>query len=276
MATKDSDRYEVDPDDGLTREIVGRWCQEKHLRLRHYVDITHATRRQYTANSPAYIDLYCGTGRARIRDTEEVVDGSSIVAVSEASKRNNFSQVHIADQNTRNLDVCRQRLEFIKSPDLRTYKGDAIDTAKEVVKNLNPWGLHLAFLDPYSLGALPFEVIQELGKLKRMDLIMHISEMDLQRNIIGKNEVHKLDAFAPGWRMSVDISQPQPVVKNQVLQHWKGLFSALDYTVSDNIERVRGGKNQPLYWLVFASRHNKADEFWKHISNVSPQGRLDF
>jgi len=53
---KDDDRYEIDPEDGLRRAIVGDWAPEKHLRLQKYVDITRAVRRKFGGNA-TYIDL---------------------------------------------------------------------------------------------------------------------------------------------------------------------------------------------------------------------------
>jgi three-Cys-motif partner protein len=94
---KDDDRYEIDPEDGLRRAIVGDWAPEKHLRLQKYVDITRAVRRKFGGNA-TYIDLYCGPGRARLRKTGDVVGGSTLVAATEALRRRNpYREVIIGD-----------------------------------------------------------------------------------------------------------------------------------------------------------------------------------
>jgi len=59
-----------------------------------------------------------------------------------------------------------------------------------------------------------------------------------------------------------------------VFRHWRSCLASLDYKVSDNIERVSGARNQPLYWLVLASRSELADKFWGQISQVNPQRAL--
>lgn len=117
-------------------------------------------------------------------------------------------------------------------------------------------------------------MIETLGKLKRMDLIIHISENDLQRNVIGKREYFRLDSFCPDWQGRVDPTQPNHIIKKQVLEHWKNKLASIGYKVSDNIERVTGNQNQPLYWLVLAARNDLASKFWSHISNTTPQRRL--
>lgn len=275
MAKKLSNRYEPD-DDGLHREIVGAWSAEKHLRLRHYVDITRATRRKYDRSGSSYIDLYCGTGRVRFKDGSEVRDGSPLVAAREAMRHDPFTQIHIGDKDADNVRACSDRLARAGAAGVSIYVGRAEETAEQVVRALNPYGLHIAFLDPYSIDALPFAVLQTLGRLKRMDLIMHVSEMDLQRNIVAMADDGTLDRFAPGWQRGVDLQQRNNIAKHQLLQHWKSLLAAMGYQVSDNVERVTGPKNQPLYWLVLAAKHPLAERFWEHISHVEPQGRLAF
>ena len=47
---------------------------------------------------------------------------------------------------------------------------------------INPYGLHLAFLDPFNLAQLPFSIIERMLRVKRMDMIIHVSVQDLQRN----------------------------------------------------------------------------------------------
>ena len=61
--------------------------------------------------------------------------------------------------------------------------GSAEDTVVRIVKKLNPYGLHFAFLDPFNLEDLPFSVIKALSGLKRIDLLIHVSAQDLQRNL---------------------------------------------------------------------------------------------
>ena len=57
MPTKrPEERYEIDAVDNLRREIVGNWSNEKHLRLKHYVNISRAARRKFYGNS-TFIDL---------------------------------------------------------------------------------------------------------------------------------------------------------------------------------------------------------------------------
>ena len=83
-----------------------------------------------------------------------------------------------------------------------TEVGAAIQTVDRVVNKLNPYGLHFTFLDPFNLGDLAFEVIRKLAEVKHMDILLHMSAQDLNRNLrmYIRNPPSPLDMFAPGWR----------------------------------------------------------------------------
>jgi hypothetical protein len=48
---------------------------------------------------------------------------------------------------------------------------------------INLYGLHLAFIDPFNLAQLPFSIIERMLRVQRMDMIIHVSLQDLQRNL---------------------------------------------------------------------------------------------
>lgn len=136
---------------------------------------------------------------------------------------------------------------------------------------LSPTALHFAFLDPYSIQAMPFSIIQTLAELPRMDMLIHFSTMDMQRNIKALMAGGKLDNFAPGWQQHINPSERNDLALIAVFHYWYGLIRKLGYHVSDNIERISGAKNQPLYWLVLVSKNELGEKFWGKVSNVTPQ-----
>jgi len=269
-----------DPDDGLPLACVGSWAEDKHARVRKYVDISRATRRMYITGTggATFIELFCGPGRARIRNTTRIVDGSTLVAAKEAQATGTmFTELHIADANASFVNVASQRLARL-GVQARTYAGRSEDTVKEVARRLNKDGLHLAFLDPFDLKSLPFEVIRCLAGFKRMDMIIHVSLMDLQRNLdpyIG-SQPSPLDIFVPGWRTVIEPMNSIATIRRGIFDYWLSLIRNEDMQPSQGIEKVTGSKNQPLYWLVFVARHELAMKFWDEIRNVSDQQQLDF
>jgi three-Cys-motif partner protein len=264
-------------DDSLMVSEVGEWTLEKHARLKRYIDISRAVRRKFVRRAGAtYIDLFCGPGKSTIRETGEAIRGSPVVAVATANEgQTPFTDVFLADSDEVAVRAAADRVRSLGAS-VHAEVGPAKETVKKVVAGLDQYALHFAFLDPFNLDPLPFSVIEELAHMKRMDMLIHVSIQDLQRNLRRYMEEDDgvLDHFAPGWRQRVDVRSTDRIVRTEIFRHWLNLIRGLDMEPSEGIERVSGSKNQPLYWLVFVSRHERAKDFWEKIRNVSSQHPL--
>jgi three-Cys-motif partner protein len=263
--------------DGLPAIEVGGWAREKHDRLERYVDISRGVRAKFIGRAGAtYIDLFCGPGRSFIRDTVQEIPGSPVVAAEKAAASNTpFSEVHIADIDREATSAATERVSKI-CRSVFAETGSAEETVKAIANRLNPHALHFAFLDPYKME-LPFTIIERLAAFKHMDMLIHVSSQDFQRNLelYMREQDGPLDRFAPGWRSVVDINHPQQSAKRQaIFNHWLSLIRKLDMAPAEGIESVYGNHGQRLYWLVFVARHPRAREFWDKIRNVTSQGRL--
>lgn len=271
--------------DGLPMREVGIWALEKNERLRKYIEASKGARARWlgpTDAGAAYINLYAGFGLGFIhQDGDNVIEevpGSPLVALAAAKNTDTqFSEVHLGDSDTDALRTIDARVarDF---PLVRRamHPKEAAASSEAVASQLNPYGLHLAFLDPFSLGALQFTVIAALARLHRVDIIIHVSAQDLNRNLRRAFEYsaadHALDLFAPGWRTAVDPRQKDLGVRMQIIDHWAKLVRGLDLEVFTNkMELVSGSKNQPLYWLAFAARNQLAHKLWDAIRSVQPQ-----
>lgn len=272
-------RQIVTDSDGLPALEVGRWAiEEKHPRLRKFVGISAFVRRRFeSAGGCAYIDPFCSPGRAWLKESNTFHPSSSLVAWEE-SKRGvaPFRYVRVADLNERFVAACTQRLKSGGAP-VHGYVGKAESTIQRMVDSLPKHSFHLAFLDPFSLGALPFSVIECLASsLERVDLIVHFSLMDLRRfmekDMAGERE--SLNVFAPGWREVIEALPPGRLenIRAAVVNHWCGLIRGLGFHVYErSFETIKGDVGQELYWLVFASRHDRGHEFWDKIRHLHPQ-----
>ena len=269
----------VDPADGLIVGEVGSWAAEKHDRLRKYVDASSAARADYLPPKGAgasYIELYSGAGRSIIRDTNTIIDGSTLVAYKTAlASGTRFSDLHLADLDARNRDALAQRIKGLGGA-ATSYVGPADVTVDAVTEAINPYGLHLAFLDPFGLGQLPFVIIKKMLRFRRMDMIIHVSLSDLQRNLddYSRKADPTLDNFAPGWRDVVDTKQAMAPLRAALIEYWLGLIRSLGTHPSTGIPLVVGEKNQRLYWLVSVSSHPLGHKLWDDVQNLTGQRSL--
>lgn len=271
----------IEGDDGLPAEDVGAWAKEKHEYLCRYVDISRAVRSGWLGPGKAgatFIDLFCGPGRCKVRETGEWIDGGAVAAWKKSLEGGApFTQVFIGDLDEQRREATAARLRQLGAPVVEVA-GSAAHAVQQIVPSLNPYGLHFAFLDPFNLEALDFGIIRTLSTLKRIDILVHVNQMDLQRNLVTNavSEESAFDVFAPGWRDKVNIARGQQEVRQQVFQYWRDLVASLGVWPSTEMKLIRGSKNQPLYWLLLAAKHELAHKFWAAASNVDGQGKFDF
>ncbi len=270
-----------DPTDKLIVDEVGPWSAEKHERLRRYIDISSGARAKYVpprgTGGASYIELFCGPGKSMIRDTGKIVPASPLVAYEAArASKVRFSEIYLND------------LDFYKSAAadkrIKALGGAAICFAKpadvaidDVLAAVNPAGLQFAFLDPYNLEHIPFRIIEKLARLPRVDMLIHVSVQDLQRNLDRYSVPGGvLDDFAPGWRHHVDANQSIAALRSALLAYWLQKIRNLGTMPAEGVELVTGTGGQRLYWLVFVSAHDLAQKLWNAIRDLRGQASMDF
>jgi three-Cys-motif partner protein len=269
----------LDPDDGLIVGEVGPWATEKHERVRRYVDAARGARAKFLApngtGGASYIELYSGAGRSVIKDTNQFIEGSAVVAFNagRASGRP-FSEMHLSDLEAQNSAALVQRIKALGGAPT-SYVGDASVVVDQVMSAINPYGLHLAFLDPFNLAQLPFSIIEKMLRVKRMDMIIHVSLQDLQRNLDKHSRVGgALDIFAPGWRDAVDVNQATAALRAAFIEYWLKMIRSMGTNPATGKPLIVGEKNQRLYWLVFLSSSPLGERLWNDVQNLRGQGSL--
>jgi three-Cys-motif partner protein len=92
--------------------------------------------------------------------------------------------MHLSDLKPENSSALAQRIAALGgAATTKSYAGSADIVVDQVIRAINPAGLHLAFLDPFNLAQLPFSIIERMLMVRRMDLMIHVSLQDLQRNL---------------------------------------------------------------------------------------------
>jgi three-Cys-motif partner protein len=260
-------------DDGLVVEKVGAWARTKHKLLTDYIQASGGARSNYHARSgAAYIDVFCGPGRSLIRDTEDYIDGSAVAAFRRSlTSPAPFSSIEISDWDNELLDAAHARLRLLNAPAVRT-PGPAVGAMEQIVQRIHPHGLHFAFLDPHNLGALSFELFRILKRLQHIDILVHISIADLQRNVdlYTSEDYDQFDTFAPGWSNAIDYkAMNKTALRSAILNYWSDQVAGLGLTKSKHSELIKGPGNQRLYWLCLLSRDKLAHKLWNAISSAA-------
>lgn len=272
-----NDRYSLD-EQRLWVENVGPWAVAKLKIVTDYIQASSAARRRYLGSGAAYIDVFCGPGRSKVRTTGKFIDGSPVAAFIKAKgSLAPFTAMHISDADRDLLSSAEKRLTALGAPS-HTTPGPASVAMPKIVQTLNSSGLHFAFLDPHNLGTLSFDLFESLAKLRRIDIIVHVSLSDLQRNAdrYTSSAHREFDRFAPGWRDHIRTDINQSSLRAAILQYWSDKVMALGLPRAEHCELITGTKNQRLYWLIFLSKHELAHDLWSKISSAARSPEFDF
>jgi three-Cys-motif partner protein len=108
----------LDPADGLVVGEVGPWATEKHDRLRKYIQASHGARAKFLPSvgtgCASYIELYSGAGRSLITGTNQIIDGSAVVAFKAGrDSGHQFSEMHLSDLGAENSSALAQRIKAL-------------------------------------------------------------------------------------------------------------------------------------------------------------------
>jgi len=265
---------EPDPCPGLVvergpkNEGVGSWVPEqKHTLLAKLLGGTRGARAKWSQR--VLIDPFCGPGRIQVKGETLTRDGGAVVAWRQSVlHKTPFTHVLVGDLDAERTEACRRRLDALGAP-VTAFIGPAANTAKEMAKAVPENALVLAYVDPYNLEYLSFDIIRALGALKRIDFVVHFSTMDLQRNVDMEldDARARFDDAAPGWRQKLNVrGLSKTELRQAFFDYWTGLVGGLGFTFSQQAPLVRGDRNEPLYRLVSFSRHAFPNGIWDDVA----------
>jgi len=151
---------------------------------------------------------------------------------------------------------------------------------KEAAANKQWSTLNIAFLDPNWLE-LHWTTVARLASMKRMDLIINFSTQGVVRSI-GAKKFDTVDLFfgTDKWR-EVDDPNNEPVARRRALiDFYRKRLIEFNYHIDidpnlggDDIA-VSNSKKSQVYSLIFASKHELGDKFWKQAVKKAKPPKL--
>lgn len=265
-----------DPDDGLPVQCVGSWATDKHHYLRNYIEATRSVRKRYVSGEPgrnggaAFVDLFAGPGRARVRDSGDIIDGSPLIAL--AHDHAPFTSVVLCELDDENADTLRQRTAA-HSNRVCVLHGDCNDVVDDALRVIPEHGLNIALVDPFGLSPLRFETLSKLAAIKRMDFLLHFPTSTIKRNFQHNSLKRDIDRFlgTDVWRERMGEGLKISVL----IQVLREQLAAFGYDTNDVLRSVPIKNNQRgvLYHLVFASKHDRGGKIWNSITKNEPSGQ---
>lgn len=247
---------------------VGWWVPEvKHRLLADYIEATWGARKKWP--NRVFIDLFAGPGRVQVEGEDFTREGGSLVAWRQSGRMPEaaFTHVVVGDLAPDRTAACEARLRACGAPVIGLH-GAAVDTAAKALAHVPVKGsLCLAYLDPYNLQHLSFDIIRTLAQLPRIDFAVHFSTMDLTRNIEMEFTRGRFDGTAPGWRDAIDPTKlGTKSFREALFDYWCSLVQGLGFSFAERMPLVKDDRNKPLYRLVFFSRSGFPNSMWSDVA----------
>jgi three-Cys-motif partner protein len=269
--------------DGLPLRCVGGWSKEKYYYLKRYIDaFTTATRLKWHGKI-YYIDLFAGPGRSRVRDTEEEIDASPLLALNSSFP---FANYFFADLDPGVLSVLSERCKsHALYRSIYFMEGDCNKIIDEIISRIPLKALSLAFIDPTGLH-FNFPTVQKLAT-RKIDLVITFPQgMAIDRNIkkFLKKKSSPLDEWIGDeeWRnlyYKELKGERDETVEKGIIGYYGKKLEALGYQevkMGDEILVRSTRKRLPLYCLLFACKHPLGHKLWQEIGKIEPTGQRRF
>ncbi len=258
---------------------IGSWGEEKYRLVRNYSQI-FATSMKGKWQCRVYIDLFAGAGRAKIKGSGKIVEGSPLIALG---IQNQFDRYIFVEEDPTNFEALAKRVqERHPELDIHLIHGDVNDSVDEILSLIPQHSptfkvLGFCFVDPFKIDNLKFETLRRLSS-KYLDFLVLIpTGMDARRNVsyYMKPENRKVDEFIGGsdWRRE----WPQAEMKGEkfslfLIKQFCTSMAEIGYkcsTAEDSVEIRWEDRNLSLYRLAFFSKHPLGHKFWGEVKKYS-------
>jgi len=259
--------------DGLFIPEVGSWAEIKYKIVSLY-ETMFSSGMKTKWGKRVYVDLYSGAGYCRIRDSNRLLAGSPILALTVPTP---FDKYIFCEEDPVCLSALKQRVKTIApEADVTYISGDCNERIDDICSEIpqhSPGNtvLSFCFVDPFDIG-IRFTTIQRLAERYIDFLILLAVQMDA-----GRNYAHYIEEGSPkvdnflgnrDWRAGWARTFPRPGFPEFLATEYARQMESLDYKATPLylMKRVRSDeKNLPLYYLSLFSRHELAYKFWDDV-----------
>jgi len=270
-------------DDSLFTPEVVDWAEDKYRLLWCYADL-FATSMKKKWDERCYIDLFSGSGHAKIQGTRRIVQSSPLLALQVSDP---FDRYIFCDSSAECISSLKERASRLKLQSRCYFENcDANESCADIISNLPAYCrehrvLTFCFIDPFKPSDIKFSTIRRLSK-RYVDFLINIPAGEFRRNegiYCSKRSRIVADYLGiDSWREVRSKGDPALPFDLFIADTFDSQMKTLGYKFGGLTEykMVRSTeKHLPLYKLVLHSRHELGDQFWREVKKYSdPQRQL--
>lgn len=270
MTPRDYNTIEVQPD-GLPYNDVGLWTEEKHRLVAYYAaQFSGAMKEKFQKR--IYIELYAGAGYSRIRDTDRVIPGSPINALS---LKDPFDKYIFCEADAGKREALQTRVKrHAPNADVTFVPGDCDANVAAIAAAVPRHSkaskvLSLCFVDPNDIG-IKFSTLRTLGATRMVDFVVLLAlymdalraEQHYVKNPSKINQLLGTELWQNRWQEAKRKGTDFP---HFLAEEFATSMSGMDY-IPQPFYSLRKifyyEKNYPLYAVGLFSRHPLAYKLW--------------
>jgi len=260
-------------DDGLFTPEIGSWGVQKYRLVGMYNELFSKGMKERW-DRRVYIDLFAGSGKARLRDSGRVVLGSPLLALAVP---NPYDRYIFCEQDSDAMNALKQRVSTLNTNlDVHFVDGDCNEQIDRIISKIPHYSsgtkvLSFCFVDPFSLD-IHFQTIGKLGNYI-LDFLILLMLSDPMRNEDRYTEENskRIELFlgVRDWREKWKSAKSRNMGIRQFLAtEFANQMIMLGYreeALSSMVEVRSDDRNLPLYHLAFFSKHPLGYKFWNEV-----------
>ena len=260
--------------DGQLARVIGPWAREKLHYIQRYCDVFNTAMKEKWGKR-AYIDLFSGPGICVTEDTGKEFDGSPLIALK---CKESFTHYFFNDKDTYAIISLKCRVASLSSGNIdyfSYFNKDCNEVIEDLIQQLPPSALDFCFIDPTN-WQIKFDSIRKLTENRQTDLVITFQSGEMKRVV--DNYPEELDDFFgdPNWQIEYNTeSQKGGRRKGRILLDiYEQRLRNIGYQAFDDNILVKTTSGLHLYYLLFASKHERGADLWHKISQKSYTGQL--
>lgn len=260
-------------EDGLALPDVGIWAKTKYKKICYYDEMFSGSMKNKWS-CRVYLDLFSAAGKSIIRENNEIVLGSPLLALSVNPQ---FDEYIFCEEQEENIEALKKRVSmYYPDSNCKFLHGNSNDNVERIISLIPKFsksfkGLTFCFLDPYKTSELKFSTIEKLANSLYIDFLILIpSFMDINRNLHSyiREDDDTIDNFlgTKDWRKKWQLKQNHISFGNFITLQFCERMKSIGFLFEseDDLELVKlEKKNVPLYHLAFFSKNKLGLKFWR-------------
>ncbi len=255
---------------------VGDWTRDKLKILELY--LPGYLRATTKASERVYVDAFAGPGQNRLRESQQLTDGSPLIALKaraeKAEKNVTFSKLFFIEKDPSLADELREHVEKMGAANrAEVLYGDVNEILPRLMNKISKRSPTLVFLDTEGIEP-KWNTVEAISQWQVELLINFPLGMSINRNLESSKA---RDYFGTD---EYYVANDRPARERALLDLYKRRLFELGFQYTTEDDRlIRTQDNKKLYYLILASKKAAAKNIMDWVLKqpaASGQSRLDF